>query len=186
MSTSTETKFAFTITGPSVYGYKDADVTLDFWGDESPYPVTQAELTDMVASDSGNTPVVWEDSPYGGQFGTFTSRDPDGEPVGPFSITLEDIIMEPTKYNFTVTGPSRSFGTWHSDVDVTEDFWGDFVPEPMTLAEISDLVGLESENGPVVWGESTYGRQVGTFTSPADPDDDEVGTYSITLEEATA
>ena len=91
MDTRTDTKFNFTITGPSVYGSEDADVTLDFWGDESPYPVTQADLTDMVACFSGNTPVVWKDSPYGGQFGIFTSRDPDGEPVGPFSVTLEEV-----------------------------------------------------------------------------------------------
>jgi hypothetical protein len=88
-----------------------------------------------------------------------------------------------TKFNFTVTGPGRSFGVWHDDADVTESYWGDEVPEPLTQAEIIGLVGCFSENSPIVWGDPRYGTW-GTFTSPVDPDDDEVGTYSINLEPA--
>ena len=89
-----------------------------------------------------------------------------------------------TKFNFTITGPSRSFGVWHDDTDVTEAFWGDEVPEPLTQAEIIGLVGCFSENSPIAWGDTTYGTW-GTFTSPVDPDIGELGTYLLTLDEVT-
>jgi hypothetical protein len=96
---------------------------------------------------------------------------------------MESTMNTETTFNFTITG--RSLASRYAEVDVTS-VYGAAGREPMTLAEITDLVGLTPENSPVVWEDSPYGGQFGTFTSPVDPDNDELGTYSITLEEATA
>jgi hypothetical protein len=180
---NTETTFNFTITGRSLASrYAEVDVT-SVYGAAGREPMTRAEITEMIERVNDDGPIVWDEDDD--THGVFASVDPDDDEVRAYAITLEDIIMEPTKFNFTITGPSRSFGSWHDDVDVTEDFWGAFAPEPMTLAEITDLVGLTPENSPVVWEDSPYGGQFGTFTSPVDPDEAD-GTYSITLDEASA
>jgi len=89
--------------------------------------------------------------------------------------------MTETKFTFTITGP-----TWlGTEGDVTDDVWGDEVPEPLTRDEITGLVECFSENSPVTWEESAYGTW-GNFTSPVAPDFDEIGNYSITLDEVTA
>jgi len=69
------------------------------------------------------------------------------------------------KYAFTITGPSASFGTWQEDADVTDAYWGDEVPEPLTLEEITGLVECFPENGPVTWH---LADGFGTFTTLAD------------------
>jgi len=169
----TETKFAFTVTTRSLASrYAEVDVT-SVYGAAGREPMTRAEITELIERVNDDGPIVWDEDDD--THGVFASVDPDDDEVRAYAITLMDTRTE-TKFNFTITGP-----TWHSglDDDVTEDFWGDVAPEPVTLAEITDIVGQTPENNLIVWDDDTHG----TFTSPAAPYDDELETYSITLEQ---
>ena len=80
--------------------------------------------------------------------------------------------MEPTQYTFTVTGPISTFGTWRMG-DATEYLWGAHTPEPMTITEIEELVGVFAGHSPITWD-----GLVGEYTTPH-----EIGAYTITLTE---
>ena len=86
----------------------------------------------------------------------------------------------PMTYMFTVSGPVALMGAWRT-ADATEYLWGAFTPEPMTRAEIEDLVGVFDECSPITW----HGL-AGEYTAPTDPNGDLVGTYRIVLTEVTA
>jgi hypothetical protein len=54
------------------------------------------------------------------------------------------------RFTFTVRGQVRLFGVWHADRDTTEFLTGGD-DEPMTQAEIEQLVKAFDGNSPVEW-----------------------------------
>jgi len=86
-------------------------------------------------------------------------------------------MSTPMKYEFTVTGPVALMGAWRT-ADCTEFLWGAFTQEPLTRAEIEDLVSVFDECSPITW----HGL-AGEYTAPTDPDGDLTEIYRITLEE---
>ena len=83
-------------------------------------------------------------------------------------------------YTFTVTGPVAILGAW-STVECSEYLWGAHSPEPLTKHGIEELVGVFDECSPITWHGS-----FGVYEAPVGSDDDEVGIYTIKLEEVSA
>ena len=82
-------------------------------------------------------------------------------------------------YTFNVTGPIFEFGIWHADRDATEFLTGGY-SEPVTIAEIEELIANFDGTGPVTWDGLT-----GWYDESAFDVDDETVTheYTITLTE---
>ena len=83
----------------------------------------------------------------------------------------------PAKYTFAVRGPGKDC-SWRIQ-DVTENLWGAHSPEPMTMAEIEELVAVFDECSSITWD-----GLVGEYAMPTEPNTDELGIYIITLEVA--
>jgi hypothetical protein len=84
--------------------------------------------------------------------------------------------MTETLYTFTITGPSVTLSTRVVQADITAAFWGDEVPEPLTIDDITGLVECFPENSPVTW-DYEYG--FGTFTTRVEVGDEtcKLGCY---------
>ena len=83
------------------------------------------------------------------------------------------------KYTFAVRGPSQDgVESWRIQ-DVTDALWGAHSPEPMTMAEIEELVAVFDECSSIAWD-----GLVGEYAMPTEPNTDELGIYTITLEVA--
>ena len=88
-------------------------------------------------------------------------------------------MSQGTKYRFTVKGPVLEMGRWQ-DADAAQFLWGAHSPEPMTMAEIEELVAVFDGNSAIIWDDDLTGE----YTSPTDYDLDKVGTYRISLQAA--
>ena len=110
------------------------------------------------------------------QGGTESVRYQHGEHV----TATEEGKMESTRYTFTVSGPVAIMGAWR-DVECSEYLWGSHSPEPMTMAEIEELVSVFDVCSPIKWD-----GLIGEYYMPADPDINDVVAYTITLEKVSA
>ena len=85
--------------------------------------------------------------------------------------------MSAERFTFKVTGPMFEFGIWHAGRNVTEFLTGGD-NDPVTIAEIEELIAIWDCNSPVTWDGLT-----GWYDQSAFDEDDESVTleYTITL-----